>query len=185
MNRFALLGGVLGLLLFIPLCRDILDKEKGVEQNPLTFFLWAILDAVAARAIYLANGNYLQALLYCVGGLAVVACALAAGNRLRWTWFETFVTFLVLLCIVIWTRTNDTTAALASIIALFIASIPQMEDTWTEPSKTPTLIYFGYTAANFLAALGGKELSIVEVGYPVSALLVCATIFSLSLRKEA
>lgn len=181
MNIFVLLGGMLGLYLFYPLCKSVLEKVS--VQNPLTFFLWSLLDGISAGATYLEGGNYLQATLFCLGGLAVTTCTLIAGNRLVWTKFESLITGLVFLCIGIWLTTSNTVAALFCIFSLIIASVPQIKDTWQNPSKTPSLIYFGYIVSNALAVIGGKEISIVEIGYPLSGVLICSTIFFFSLRK--
>lgn len=181
MNSFVLLGGMLGLYLFYPLCKSVLEKVS--VQNPLTFFLWSLLDGISAGATYLEGGNYLQATLFYIGGLSVTVCTLIAGNRLVWTKFESMVTGLVFLCIGIWFTTSNIIAALVSILSLTIASIPQICDTWKKPSQTPSLIYFGYTVSNILAVIGGKEISIVEIGYSLSGFLICSIIFLFSLRK--
>lgn len=181
MNIFVLLGGMLGLYLFYPLCKSVLEKVS--VQNPLTFFLWSLLDGISAGATYLEGGNYLQATLFCLGGLAVTICTLIAGNRLVWTKFESLVTGLVFLCISIWLTTSNIVAALFCILSLTIASVPQVFDTWRIPNKTPSLIYFGYVVSNMLAVMGGKEISIIEIGYPLSGFLICSIIFLFSLRK--
>jgi hypothetical protein len=182
MNNLVLLGGILGLYLFYPLCKSILKKE--CTQNPLTFFLWSALDGISAVATFLEGGNYLQATLFCVGGLITMSCTLIAGNKLKWTKFESMVTGLVIVCIAVWMKTDNTTAALASILALCIASVPQIKDTWAKPADTPTLVYFGYVMSNALATFGGKEISVIEIGYPLSGMLVCLAIYSFSLRKN-
>lgn len=181
MNWSVTIGGALGLLLFLPLCIGILRKQ--ISQNPLTFLLWSLLDGIAAMASWLEGGNYLQALLFCLGGLAVLACILTSDGRFVWGRFEMFIIALVVICMIIWRTAGNTMAVLASVTALFIASIPQMKDAWFKPKEIPTWIYFGYMVSNLLAALGGKEISIVEISYPASGLLACTIIWALSLRK--
>lgn len=181
MNNMVLLGGAIGLYLFYPLCKSILKRECA--QNPLTLFLWSTLDAISAGSTYLEDGNYLLALLFCLGGLTAASCTIIAGSKPMWTRFEGLVTILVIVCIGIWVTTDNTTAAFASVVALCIASIPQINDTLEKPSDTPTLIYFGYMMSNSFATLGGKEFSIIEIGHPLSGVIICFLIFSFSLRK--
>lgn len=181
MNWFVLCGGALGLYLFYPLGRGIIEKKFA--QNPLTFALWSMLDGIAAGAALLADGNWLQAFLFMIGGLAILTCTVVAKNPLNWTWFENLILALVILSVGIWVSTTNELAVLASVIALTIASVPQIVDTWRNPIKTPSVIYFGYVVSNLLATLGGKEFSVVEVAYPVGGFVICAIIFVFSLRK--
>ena len=181
MNNLVLLGGILGFALFYPLCKQILKKK--VVQNPLTFFLWSLLDGISAGAMFLEGGNYLQAMLFCIGGIVVVFCTISAKNPFKWTWFESFIAISVLICICVWIQTDNTTAAIVSLTALCIASVPQIKDAWNMPEKMPTLIYFGYTVSHVFAMLGGKEISIIEIGYPFLGFVVCFTVFLFSLQK--
>lgn len=181
MNYFILAGGALGLVLFYPLCMKILRKES--VQNPFTYFLWSSLDAVSAGSTYLEGGKYLQATLYAAGGMITFFCILRAKGPIKWTKFETLIALLAIFCIEVWILNDNMVAAIASLCALTIASIPQIVDTWKQPKDTPTLIYFGYTLSGLLATLGGKEVSVVEIGYPFLGFLVCSTITVFSLRE--
>lgn len=183
MEYLTIIGGVIGFLLFFPLCKKILNKT--VTQNPLTFFLWALLDVIFAYAAYCEDGNYLQPVIFAVGGFITVGCIVRAKGILKWTWFESLVTAMAFLCIVIWQHTgSNVVAATASLVALIIASIPQVLDTWENPKKTPTLIYAGYVVSSLLATLGGKEISVVEIGYQFSGFVLSLIITCFSLRKK-
>lgn len=176
-----MVGGIIGLSVFIPLCIKILKKES--IQNPLTYLLWSVLDAIFAGAALLENGNYIQAMLFATCGLITMGCILYVGGRPKWTWFENQITFMAALCMVIWFFTTNTIAATASICALMIASVPQIVDTWRKPKGTPTKIYFWFTISNILATFGGKEVSVIEIGYPLSGFVVCLIITLFSIRK--
>ncbi len=181
MNNFVIAGSLLGLLLTIPMCVKILKKESA--QNPLTYFLWSVLDIINASAAYSAGGNWFLPACFTVAGLAVVACILKVKGQMKWTKFETLITLMAVLCIAIWNATTDVWAALATLCALSIASIPQIVDTHKKPKDTPTLIYMGFFVANFLNLIGGKEISIVEIGYPFASASICLSIIIFSLRK--
>lgn len=177
MHNFTIIGGALGLLLFLPLCISILTKKS--VQNLLTFFLWTLIDVITFVATYMEGGNYLQALMYATGGATTVTCILYAGNKPKWTGFETLITVLVIISIMVWRHTTNTAAVIATICALVISSVPQIVDTWQNPKATPTLLYLGMTISNLLAALGGKEFSVVEVGYQLAGAFVCGIVFIL------
>jgi hypothetical protein len=185
-NYLVACGGAIGILMFFPLCEQI--WKKTIVQNPLTFLLWSTLDAISAWATK--DGNYLQAMLYAIGGFLVVACILYAGRSSvqwgkQWEPFHTKVSLLVVACLVVWYFTDETYAALATACALAIAGLPQVRDTWREPSKTPADIYMGYMLGAFLAILGGKGFSIIESGYSVSSLIICSAIVICTRHKVA
>lgn len=181
MNIFVLAGGALGILLIIPFCNQVLKKE--IVQNPLTFFLWGLLDIVSAGSTYLEGGNYLQATLFAVCAFLATACILYAGGPMKWTEFETLISLLVIFCATVWVFNSNIVGATASLVALAIASVPQIKDTWEKPERTPTLIYFGYALSSLLATFGGKEISIMEIGYPFLGFIESVLIALLSLRK--
>lgn len=182
MSYLTITGGILGFILFFPLCKSIINKT--VTQNPLTFFLWALLDVIFAYAAYCEDGNYLQPTIFALGGFITVGCIVWSNGVMRWTWFESLITILAMLCIIIWQQTgNNVLAATASLVALIIASTPQIIETWENPKKTPTLIYVGYTLSSLLATLGGKEMSVVEVGYQFSGFLLSLMISLFSSEK--
>jgi hypothetical protein len=172
------------VLLTIPLCVQILRKKA--EQNPLTILLWSTLDGIAAGSIYLEGGNYLQAICLSVSGLIVVYCILKTTGirKLGWEKTDTLTTLLVVFCVTVWVYSGSLYAALASSCAIVLAGIPQVIDTKEKPDTTPTMIYIGYTASNLLAVFGGKDFSVVEVGYQLAAFITCIIVTYFSIRKK-
>lgn len=180
MHILATVSAVLALALYIPLCWQIWTGK--VNQSLATFILWGLLDGIAAVAAYREGGNWFLPAFYTIGCLAVIACLLKARS-IVWGMLETIISVMVLICIVAWIKTGNDTAIVISSLALAIASSPQLVDAWKAPAKVPLLTYVGFTVANVLATLAGKDWSIAERFYPGIAALTTLAFVALAARK--
>jgi len=175
-------GSLLAFGLYWPLVKGILRGEI-TNQSFATWILWVALDAIALVGLILRNGNYLLLVFYILGG-SIVFLSLLYKKLFKWTGFETFVLILVVICLAIWYGSGSRWAIISSTIAVFVAGCPQIKDCWETPDKKTTLIYFGYTLANFLNFLGGKAWSIEERFYPGICTILCLLIALSSLRRK-
>ena len=181
MKSLIILGGILGAYAYIPLWKPLL--KKVAEQNFLTWALWAILDAIATLSILFQSGNFLLAAIFTLGSIVTAIIVLRSSNKPDWTWFEIMIIVMIIICLTVWHRSGSRTATIASTTALLLASIPQLGDVWRNPQKTPTLPYVIWSLANFVTIWGGKNWSVEERLYPVSALIICICITTISLRN--
>lgn len=163
MNAYALTGAAIATLVYIPLTVQVWRKQ--LEQNFATFFLWGLLDAIAAGSIFLKGGNYVLPAMYVVlcGGVPI---AILRSRTFVWTWVETMTALLVIGCIIVWAEAGDREATIASTIAVGIAGMPQLVDFWRKPFDGPVYSYVGFTFANGISILAGKNWSIEERFYP-------------------
>lgn len=165
----------LALTLYYPLIAGILRVQNPIEQNVATWILWVALDTIALISVIQQNGNYLLLAVYCIAGTAVVY-SLFYKKLFKWTRFESFVLFLVVICLVIWAISGSRGATIASTIAVWISGCPQIRDSWRKPDRTTGLIYLGFTVANGLSFFGGKSWTIEETFYPGMMTTLCAAI---------
>jgi len=175
------LGSLIALLLYYPLISGILRGE--IKQSVATWILWVSLDAIALISIILQKGNYLLLVFYCTCGM-LVSLSLVFKRLFTWTRFETFVLFLVIVCLVVWSLSGSRWATIASTIAVCISGAPQIRDSWRTPDRTTGLIYMGYVLANSLSFLGGTTWTIEERFYPGMMVLLCLTIATAAFRKK-
>jgi hypothetical protein len=181
MSSLILASTGLALALYVPLCIQILSGKA--KQNLTTWLLWATLDAIVACTLIAQHGNYFLPVAYTVGSGITVLC-IAKSKNAKWTWFESFVTFLVVVCLIVWAVSGARTATIASTCAMLIAGIPQLVDCYRKPWDTPIPIYLGYVVANGLSVMGGKNWAIEERFYPASAAIYCLVVATLALRKR-
>ena len=171
MNILVWSGSLLALITYFPLWYQI--KVGKTEQNRLTWGLWAALDIIATLTIVIQKGNFLLPVAYVIGSIVTVYFISRTGKKATWTWFETMVTVLVIICMIIWCLVNSRAATIASSSALLIAGIPQLVDAWKRPQEMPFLVYASYVIANGLSTAGGKNWSIEERFYPATATILC------------
>ncbi len=185
MNVYQWASVILALCLYIPLDRQILRGE--ITQNLATFILWGSLDAVAGASIYVqGGGNYQLPFAYVLGCSTVLVSILRSRNY-SWTKVETRVSLAVVALsigwwIMVYVEHNAWLATILSTLAVVAAGLPQLRDSWRDPSKSPLEIYIGYVVVNALSTIGGKGWSVEERFYPGFCLLLCATIVGASMR---
>ncbi len=176
-----LLGGLLGLLLHIPLLIGI--WKNRIEQSFASYALWSTLDGIATMSLIAQNGNFWLSLFYSIGA-GLVAISLLIKKQFSWSKFESFVSFLIIICLVTWYYSGPFLAMISSVSALSIASVPQIIDTLKKPQSTPTILYCGFCTANLLSFIGGSAWVLEQKLYSAAALIICSTITILSLRKQ-
>jgi hypothetical protein len=181
MNLYQKVSVVLALALYFPLAWQIL--RKTIEQNLATFILWGSLDVIAAISIMIQGGNYQLPAAYVAGCVLIILCILRT-KTFKWTWFETFVSLLVVTCLVGWYYSGPRLATILSTTGVCLAGLPQIKDVWLGPNKKIAITYFGYTIVNGLSVAGGKVWTVEERLYPFCCMVMCIIVTVLSLRKE-
>src|SRR5262249_4877754 len=105
-------GGLLALLLFIPLIFGIL-KEGAEGQSCATWLLWCALDTILTISLLQSGGNYLLPLGFAIGDIAVVIL-LVAKRKVTWGIFETIILLMVIACLAVWKFGGPIMAATSS-----------------------------------------------------------------------
>lgn len=174
-------SGVIGILAYILLITALL--RTTTEQSFAAFLLWALLDLIATVTAILEHGNYWLALSNAIGS-TVITLLLIYKKQVSWSWIESMTAFLVVVCLIIWYVAGEQAGIIASGLAVVIATVPQMNDTWRKPEATPLGVYFVFLGANIVALLGGKAWTIEERFYPACGIFLCSVIVVFSVRKK-
>jgi hypothetical protein len=176
-------GGLLALLLFIPMIMGIL-KDDGRGQSCATWLLWATLDAVLAISLIARTGNYLLPLGFTIGDIAVVVVlVLFVKGKFEWGRFDTLVFALVIGCVIAWKMGGPRTAAIASTLGVCIAGIPGLVAMWKEPQRRVGTVWGGYVIANGLSFFGGTAMTVEERFAPSMFAMVSLALFMASRRN--
>lgn len=181
METAQLLSGVMGVLAYGLLIRDLL--RTSTEQSFAAFLLWALLDLIATITTMLAGGNYWLALANAFGS-TVVTLVLIYKKQVLWSWVESMTSVLVIICLAVWYTSGECAGIVASSLAVVIASVPQMVDTWRKPEATPLVVYLVFLTANIVALIGGRAWTIEERFYACCGIFLCSVIVVFSLRKK-
>lgn len=172
-------GGVIGLAAYVILIIGLFRSKT--EQSFAAFLLWAMLDIIATITTMIEGGNFWLALSNAIGS-SVITTILIFKKQVSWTWIETMTAVLVVVCLIVWYTLGGQAGIIASSLAVVIASVPQMVETFKKPGSTPTVAYVVFTIANIVSLIGGKEWSIEERFYQSCSIFLCVVIVVFSLR---
>jgi hypothetical protein len=178
-EHLQLIGAIIGLFAYVPLFVSIYNGKK---QNFATWLLWSILDIILVSSLILQGGNYLLSLGYTIGAIAITIL-LISKKFVTWTWFETMITALAIVCMTIWWMSGPQAGTIASSLALAVASIPLQIHAAKHPESMPTLPYAFFLLANILSFIGGISWTIEERFFPGSSIVVTLLMLLLILRK--
>ena len=153
-------GGVLVLLLFIPLL-VVAMKDSGAGQSFAMWLLWTVLDAILTVSLFQQHGNYLVPLGFAVGD-AFMALLLLFKGRFVWGRFETVILALVLGCLAGWKLGGPATATVTATLGICIAGIPGLVELWKNPQRNVGRIWAAYVLANGISFWGGRAMNIEE-----------------------
>lgn len=181
MEYLQLLSGGIAILAYILLIAALL--RTTTEQSFAAFLLWAMLDIIAAVTTILAHGNYWLALSNVIGS-AVITLLLIYKKQVSWSWVESMTALLVGVCLAVWYTAGEQAGIIASSLAVVIASIPQMADTYKKPEATPTYIYLVFLTANILSFIGGSAWTVEQRFYQGCGIFLCLVIVIFSLRNK-
>lgn len=176
-------GGLLALLLFIPLIAGIV-KDGAQGQSCAMWLLWGALDVVLTVSLFERAGNYQLPLGFAIGDVALVVLLLIKG-KFQWGRFESGILVLVCGCVVAWNLGGPRMAAIASTLGVCIAGVPGLVAMWREPQRKVGTVWAAYIVANGFSFLGGTAMTIEERFAPGMFAAYSLAMFAASRRNRA
>ena len=174
-------GIAIAAYLYRILIRGVLNGD--IKQSLATWGLWGVLDCITLASIIVQHGNWLVLAFYVIGSLAVCG-ALAYTKQFGWTWFETGVVGLVLVCVTVWYFGGAMLATVAGTLAIATATLPQLRDSYRMPDRGTVRLWVGFTIVNFLSLVASKSLAIQEVFYPAICVGLTFALVFVNLRRR-
>ena len=181
MNYLGVIGGIIGLVAFLLLIIELL--RSTTEQNFAAFLLWALLDVIATTTTIIEGGNYWLALSNATGS-TIITLILVGKKQVSWTRVETMTAILVVVCLLVWYTSGELAGIVVSSLAVLIAGIPQMVDTFKKPESTPVLPYAIFCVGNVVSFMAGRAWTIEERFYQAVSIFLTLVILVFSLRKR-
>jgi len=173
-------AGLIGMLAYVFLISDLIKSK--VKQNFFSFLLWAMLDTIATVTTIFKGGNYWLPLSNALGGV-IVGIVLAIKKQVSFSWVEVLTAVLVIICLIVWHFSGPKAGIISSSLAVVIAGIPQIVETYKTPSMTPTGVYVIFLTANILSFIAGRNWTIQERFYSGCTVLLCLVIVLFSTPK--
>ncbi|HWC59936.1 MAG TPA: hypothetical protein VHC44_09610 [Verrucomicrobiae bacterium] len=175
-------GGLMALLLFIPLIRSIL-REGAEGQSCATWFLWGLLDTVLTISVIEQHGNFYLPLGFAIGDTLLVILLLIKG-RFRWGMFETVILVMVLGCMIGWKLAGAKIATISSTLGVCVAGVPGFIAMLKHPQRKIGNVWAGYVLANVLSFFGGSAMTIEERFAPGVFALCALAMFAASRTRK-
>lgn len=149
-------------------------KEKGDKSQVFTtWFLYFLLDFITMLSSNKLNGSYVILFGFAIGSL-IMAVILLYQGRIAWTWLETVVTTLVLICISTWCCIGPYGALIFGIISESIVGIYLVIKTFINPTIKYNLTgYILFLIASIIAIFNAEDWSIAQMGYPLCETILC------------
>ncbi len=150
LNTLEIIGGLFCILGYYLTSRHIQKFKDDQTISFSSFLLWAIIDFITAIALALAGGKTTLPIIFVLGSTTIAFLLFIEGKR-KWQPFDWIVSFSIFICLVIWgISRNNIITALSATIAVMIASLPQIRNSFLYPDKNTTIIWIAFLAANFV-----------------------------------
>lgn len=180
MNIIGIGTVVTGLIPYVLLIKGIV--QGTIKQSFATWLLWLLLDFIMLRGIIVQGGSPILYTVFTLGTFCVTAL-LIYKKQFEWGRFETFVTLLVIVCIVVYLLSGAYMATIATAAALSIAGIPQIVETYKSPESTSSTAYVLFSVSSILALFETSVWTVPDKLPQLNSGGYCLVVFLLSLRK--
>ena len=146
--------------------------DTGAGLPFATYALWAALAWITYFAMKKSRVNPNVVLVYALGSTCTTIVLLAKG-RFGWSPMESFVAFLVALCIYVWFSKGAKWAIIFSVTAGTIASAPLILMTWEDPLNSRAFVNASFLLVNVLAFVSAETWTLEDRLYSAANILVC------------
>ena len=156
-----------------PLVLGAVKEKEDKSQVFTTWFLYFLLDINTMFSSNRLGSSSDKILFGFTIGSFVMMSILFFQKRIAWTWLETSVTLLVLICLVAWHYSSHLVLRLG-ILSECIVGIYLIIKTFKNPVVKYNLTgYILFLITSILAMINAKDWSIEEMGYPLSEAILC------------
>ncbi|MDO8729549.1 MAG: hypothetical protein Q7K26_06775 [bacterium] len=165
-NKLALLSGVIIMVTLTAFGLKLF--QSPIPQNLTTWVMWAILNALLLRAS-ISAGNKQSWMLSAGATLGVVFITLILLSNGEWHWgmVETISVIGATVTTVIWKSLGPKRGVIAIVVAMNVAGLPNMYDTYLAPNPEGWWLWAGLALACLLAGIGAEKWTVQDRLFPV------------------
>jgi hypothetical protein len=155
--------------------------QKNLPMNAVTFLLYVIINWITVKNIQALGGNADVLYMFTIGSGATFL-ALLYKKQFKWTHLETFISFLIAICVVVWLIIGPEATVIAGATSAGLANVPLLVQSWKNPDKDTTKIWIIFFLCNLCFFKAAKNWNIEEILYPIVAGSFCLPMVIASLR---
>ncbi|HEY4518000.1 MAG TPA: hypothetical protein VJG48_00055 [Candidatus Paceibacterota bacterium] len=169
-KSLATVGGVLASLTILGFGLSLFSSN--VEQNVVTWIMWAILDVLVLSSSLAAGskGSWLLPAGY-TAGATLTALVLVRKGVWAWGDVESLCAIGVAVSVLIWRAVGPKWAIVALTVAMTIAGIPEAYHEYVSPQPASWWLWAIVAFSCALTALSTKEWTIKERFFPIASLI--------------
>jgi hypothetical protein len=167
-----------------PLIVGLVKEKDDQSQTFFTWFIYFVLDIITMISSAEVDGSYVILFGFSSGSL-IMAAILLFQRRVVWTWHETWVGLLIIVCLVAWYFSGPYWAMISGIFSELIIGIYLIVRTFKYPRRKYNLPgYIIFLIVSILTIFFAKNDSIEQIGYGSVEAILCAVIIFPLLRKK-
>lgn len=168
---------------YSPLVIGAVRERDDKSQVFTTWFLYFLLDVITMDSSRNLDGNDIILFGFAIGSFIMMSILLFQ-KRIAWTWLETIISGLVILCIIAYYISGPFLTLIFGIMSECIVGVYLIIKTFMNPVVKYNLTgYIMFLITSLLAMLNAKDWSIREMGYPLCEAILCVlTIFPLIIK---
>lgn len=155
--------------------------QKNLPLNAVTFLLYVIINWITVANVHALGGNTDVLYMFTVGSGATFF-ALFYKKQFKWTRLESFISFLIAVCLVVWLIIGPQATVIAGATSAGLANVPLFVQSWKNPDKDATPIWIIFLLCNWCFFLAAKNWNVEEVLYPIVAGSFCVLMIIASLK---
>lgn len=174
----------LALLAHAPLIMGLFKERDDKSQTFFTWFIYFILDFITMISSAEVDGSYVILLGFSAGSL-VMSGILFLQKRIQWTWHESLVSLLIIICIISWYYSGPYWAMVSGILSELIIGIYLIIRTIKYPRPKYNLPgYIIFLIVSLLTIFSAKNLSVEQIGYGSVEAILCTIILIPLLKRK-
>jgi hypothetical protein len=155
----------------------------NAKQNGASYVLWTVLDSIMLACVYFQHKNITLYSTITIG-TAMVMLTLLIKKQFEYKLFEFFITILIGICLFVFFKSGLYFATIATTVAVNLAAIPQIIDTWKKPKETPTIGYLLLATSGVLSAIKADAWTVPDRLPSINCAIFCFGIALLSMRRK-
>lgn len=163
----------LGLLAHAPLIVGLFWEKNDLSQTFFTWFVYFVLDTITMLSAVKIDGNYIMLFSFACGSI-IMAGILFIQGRICWTWHETIVSILIVLCGIVWHYGGPYPAMVAGILSEAIIGGYLAYRTAKYPRPKYNLLgYSIFLLVSILSTVTAKGFNFKQVAYGTIEIMLC------------
>ncbi len=174
--------GVVSTLALVALGLTFYRSKEN--YNPVTWAMWLVLNLVIVGGSVAAGNHDAWLSFGMVVGTFFVAAILVMKGRWKWGTTESICAVGIVVAMIAWYLASPKGAVVLAALALWIASVPLMIDTWHKPNRGILWFWIVMCLVSIGAVAAADSWTVEDRFFPMSSVLFSFTLSLLTVLRS-